>query len=308
MSFADDVVSETLCAIREVAEHDPRLSVRVAALEFHSYGNWWTTPDGLIDLKDFSYKCSGPGSIGCDPMSALRELNQKLSRDKFLKDVGSFPMILIITASNGYFTSPCVEEFDELWVQLHQNTWYRHAWRFVFAYHILSDALTKETRGSQAVLNPFEPEDFALFSAFVRRLEHDPWWDLSIRGDRVLSTDEHLTLDEVMELALWRCGEEALRKPVEFLSIADDLLDRESQTSWVFLWFCDEELLEPYAQAYTGDIEVTEAARSTLSLLHGRHQVPKRIARTIAESMALGVIRAQLTKKEDVHQEQQREN
>ena len=99
-------------------------------------------------------------------------------------------------------------------------------------------------------------------------------------------------------MALWRCGEEVLRDPAEMLIIADDLLDRESELTWLFIWSCDEELLSHYARAYAGDGEMEAAVRNALTLLRDRHQVPEGISRSIAEDLALGVLRARMAQGE----------
>lgn len=85
--------------LREKSADNPDAEIKVGALKFSS-GAQWVTKSGLVSLEDFYWNDVQAGGV-TDLGAALKELDNKLSRNSFLVSETGFCLPVIIFMSDG---------------------------------------------------------------------------------------------------------------------------------------------------------------------------------------------------------------
>ncbi|MBQ2681293.1 MAG: VWA domain-containing protein [Eggerthellaceae bacterium] len=156
-------MEETIDAVKQVAANNGDAQVKIAVLEFNTLARWMQ-PAGPEDVEDFIWtdlKAGGLTYMG----EALRELNNKLSKDEFLASAtgGLYPIIIFMT--DGYANDEWEKQLDII----KQNRYFRRGIRIGFAMGEKADAemIARVVGDSEAVLKTLELGLFAKLMRFV---------------------------------------------------------------------------------------------------------------------------------------------
>lgn len=155
---------ETVEVLKQQAESNAGVKLRIAVLEFNS-GCRWVQQAGPEQIEDFRWvdlKAGGTTDIG----EALKELNNKLSQDGFLNSVTDdcFPIIIFMT--DGCATDS-KEQYSTALMEIRENIWFKNATKIGFAIGSEADnRMISEIVGtSEAVIST---NDLELFAKLIR--------------------------------------------------------------------------------------------------------------------------------------------
>lgn len=112
-------MEETLDALKGVANGNNETNINIAVLEFNSNARW-ITRNGPERLDDFLWEkltAGGTTDIGL----ALRELDAKLSRNKFLKNMNGAYLPVFIFMTDGYPSDEYQHDLDKI----QMNSWFK---------------------------------------------------------------------------------------------------------------------------------------------------------------------------------------
>jgi uncharacterized protein YegL len=145
-------IREVVPDLREVGGAD--VDLKIAVLEF-STGCQWQNPAGPVSVDTFSWvnlSADGVTDLG----AALRELNDKLSRNSFLKAPSASVAPVIMLMSDG---QP-VDDYQSGLAQLKNNNWFKSAIKVALAIGGDADTgvLTEFTGDEDTVISVYNPE------------------------------------------------------------------------------------------------------------------------------------------------------
>ncbi|MDR1787163.1 MAG: VWA domain-containing protein [Treponema sp.] len=158
-SMQGQKISAVNTAIREVVPEladigGADIDLKIAVLEF-SMGCKWQNPAGPVSVDDFMWNnLSAEG--GTDMGTAFRELNERLSRNSFLKAPSASVAPVILLLSDGQPS----DDYQSALAALKNNNWFKSAVKVALA--IGSDAdcnvLAEFTGTSETVLSAYTPD------------------------------------------------------------------------------------------------------------------------------------------------------
>jgi len=148
---------ETLDVLKQKAESNADALVKIAVLEFNSNCRW-LNPDGPETMEDFIWedlKTGGLTSMG----AALKELNSKLSRKKFLKSMTGAYLPVMIFMTDGHAT----DDYQLALAEIKRNKWFDRGVKIGFAIGDNPDAqmITNIVGESEAVVTTNDLTQFA---------------------------------------------------------------------------------------------------------------------------------------------------
>ena len=156
-------MEETTWALSQQAEKNADALVKIAVLEFNSSCQW-VQPEGPEDMEDFIWSDLSAGGM-TDVGRALKELDDKLSPDKFLQSDTGVCLPVIIFMTDGYAT----DNYKKALEQIRKNKWFVHGTKVGFAIGDNPDiAMIADVVGdSAAVIYTEDMEKFASQLKFV---------------------------------------------------------------------------------------------------------------------------------------------
>lgn len=120
----NQAVRETLPIIQEISEGNADACIKVAVLEFSDNCKWMY--DEPLEAKDFEWTDLGTNCL-TSMGAALIELNDKMSRSKFMSTMAYQPVIIIL--SDGAPT----DDFKHGMEKIQLNRWYQKAIKIAIA-------------------------------------------------------------------------------------------------------------------------------------------------------------------------------
>lgn len=121
-------MKETIAELKEQTKHKADADIKIAALGFANGCRWISNPDTPEDLEDFVWENQTANGM-TDMGAALEELNDKLSKDKYLSSMtGQYiPVIIFMTDGNP------TDNYKKPLEKLRQNKWFDRATKIGFA-------------------------------------------------------------------------------------------------------------------------------------------------------------------------------
>lgn len=158
ISMLNHTMEECMEILKRFAASNPDALMKIGVLELHS-GADWMQPSGLEDLEDFVFKRLEAGGL-TDMGAVLNELDDKLSRQKFLVSTTGRCKPIIIFMTDGYPTDSWEEPLREL---KNNNKWYKNAIRIGFAVGDDADVkiITEIVGSSEAVIQTSDLQTFS---------------------------------------------------------------------------------------------------------------------------------------------------
>lgn len=158
----NNAMTETVKILSEEAEKNADALLKIAVLEFNGRCKW-VNPAGPEEMNDFVWQpldAGGTTEIG----SALKELNDKLSREKFLKSMTGNYLPIIIFMTDGEPTDDYRKQLD----LIRENKWFKRATKIGFG---IGDAdlktLVEIVNDPEAVISTDNLETFGRLIKFV---------------------------------------------------------------------------------------------------------------------------------------------
>lgn len=154
-------MEETVSALKQLAKHNDNANLKVAVLEFSSAASW-AQPSGPEEVADFIWDDLKAGGLTCMG-AALDELNDKLSRSKFLGSMSGALMPVVIFMTDGMAT----DDYESALERIRQNKWFKKATKIGFAIGSDpdEDMITEIVGNPEAVIRT---DDLALFAKLIR--------------------------------------------------------------------------------------------------------------------------------------------
>lgn len=160
IGMLNSAMTETVNVLGEQAKKNADALLKIAVLEFNSSPRW-INPNGPEEASDFIWQPLEAGAT-TDLGLALKELNDKLSKDKFLQsDTGAYlPIIIFMTDG-----TPTDDYRKEL-AKIRENRWFKRATKIGFAIGDCDKETIAEIVGNtEAVLST---DDLELFSRLIK--------------------------------------------------------------------------------------------------------------------------------------------
>lgn len=186
IASVNQAIREALPIINEISESNADALIKVAVLEFADDAKWMLSEP--IESKDFQWVDMGTHcltSLG----KAFTELNDKMSRSKYLSQRGYFPAVILL--SDGAPTDNYKLGLDKL----KDNKWFENAIKVAIA--IGSDAdknvLAEFTGSKEAV---FEADNVYMLKSIIRLASVTS----SIIGSQSQTTGEKTKQEHVIDL------------------------------------------------------------------------------------------------------------
>ncbi len=129
IAAVNEAMNDTMEVLRDVSAHNPDAELKVGVLRFATNAEWVT--NGLVFVDDFFWNNLDAGGT-TEVASALTELHDKLSRDKFLVSDTGFCVPVLIFMSDGEPTDPGIWEKKLDWVK-NNNKWFKYATKIAIA-------------------------------------------------------------------------------------------------------------------------------------------------------------------------------
>lgn len=154
---------ETVDILSEQAASNADALLKIAVLEFNS-GADWLNKSGPEEATDFIWNDMSSGGL-TDVGEALKELNDKLSKNKFLSSATGAYLPIIIFMSDGEATDNYTSALEEI----RKNKWFARATKIGFALGENPDKkMIAEVVGStEAVLATSDLDTFERLIKFV---------------------------------------------------------------------------------------------------------------------------------------------
>ena len=162
----NDAIKATKIELEEIDKTNADAKLKIGILEFNNTANWITVNSNnepvVQDLEDLYFqdlKAGGMTALG----AALKELNDKLSRNELQHSKTGNKAPVIIYMSDGGPTDPWRSELDKL----KSNSWYQEAIKIAFALGDYADegVLAEVVGTPEAVIHP---NDLAQFKTMFR--------------------------------------------------------------------------------------------------------------------------------------------
>lgn len=163
IAVLNGAMTETVEIVRSMAKSNADALVKIAVLEFNS-GCRWLQPQGPEQLEDFIWQDLQAGGL-TDMGDALKELDSKLSRNKFLSSMTGAYLPVIIFMTDGYAT----DDYKKALEQIRKNKWFAQGTKIGFAVGAEADqAMIAQITGSyEAVVHTDDLELFARMLKFA---------------------------------------------------------------------------------------------------------------------------------------------
>lgn len=144
IASVNEAMRETTDLLKDVSAKNPAAELKIGILEFNSGAEWITKnagKPGLIFMEDFFWNDLKAGGL-TDLGSALRELDEKLSRERFLDSDVGYKVPVLIFMSDGGPTDDWEKTFNKI---KSTNTWFKSATKIAVAVgdEANRDVLTK---------------------------------------------------------------------------------------------------------------------------------------------------------------------
>lgn len=121
-------MNETMEVLKDVSEKNPTAELKIGVLQF-STGASWITNKGLVFMEDFYWNDLQAGGL-TDLGSALKELDNKLSREEFLDSNVGYKVPVIIFMSDGGPT----DDFESVLQKINaSNKWFKASTKIAIA-------------------------------------------------------------------------------------------------------------------------------------------------------------------------------
>ncbi len=163
ISSLNHAMEECTEALQTIAKSNADAQLKIAVLEFNS-GFKWITHNGPEHMDDFQWDYLKAGGI-TDIGKALAELDNKLSKDGFLKSMTGAFMPVIIFMTDGYAT----DDYGKSLSQIRQNKWFKHSTKIGFAIGSDPDTsmIASIVGNSEAVIRTTDLDLFKRLMKFV---------------------------------------------------------------------------------------------------------------------------------------------
>ena len=161
ISTLNSAMRETIEVLKNEAEGSADAQLRIAVLEFNSNVKWMNS-NGAEDMEDFFYNDLSAGGLTYMGM-ALKELNDKLSKKKYLNAVAGNYMPVIIFMTDGYANDDWKKELENI----RKNKWFQRAVKIGFAIgdDVDTQMITDVVGDKEAVI---KTDDLNLFKTLIR--------------------------------------------------------------------------------------------------------------------------------------------
>ena len=156
----NSAMAETIRELGGLAKSNADAKLKIAVMEFNTSCRWITSsPEDMEDFIWEDLNAQGLTGIG----EALRELDNKLSKDGFLKSSTGSLLPVLIFMSDGYPT----DDYKAALENIRRNRWFKKATKIAFAIGEEADKvmLSEIVGNSEAVI---QTEDLDLFSRLIR--------------------------------------------------------------------------------------------------------------------------------------------
>ncbi len=154
-------MDETIASLKDQARSNADAQVKVAVLQFNS-GSEWLQSMGPEDIEDFVWEDLSAGGL-TDMGAALKELDDKLSRKKFLNSMTGAYLPVIIFMTDGYAT----DDYKKQLMEARKNRWFARATKIGFAIGDSPDVnmISDVVGNCEAVIRT---DDLDLFARLIR--------------------------------------------------------------------------------------------------------------------------------------------
>lgn len=155
-------MTETVNVLKEQAVSNADALLKIAVLEFNANCKW-VTPNGPEEASDFIWQplsAGGTTEVG----TALKELNDKLSREKFLQSMTGNYLPIIIFMTDGEPTDDYRKGLD----LIRENKWFKRATKIGFGIGDANKEVIAEiVNNPEAVISTDNLETFGRLIKFV---------------------------------------------------------------------------------------------------------------------------------------------
>ncbi len=161
IQMLNQAMQETIVVLKKVAKREADAQLKISVLEF-STGIRWMNESGPVDVEDFIWMDLSAGGL-TNVGGALKELNSKLTVEKYLKSEYGAMLPIIIFMTDGYATDEYKKELE----RIKTNSLFRKATRIGFAIGDNPDVdmITRLAGDSEAVVHT---DNLALFARLLR--------------------------------------------------------------------------------------------------------------------------------------------
>ena len=159
----NDAMRDTIAELAEISATSNEAALKIAVLTFDNNVVWVTQGNnGLEDAEDFIWTDLTAGGLTYLG-AALRELNQKLSRNEMMSSATGNKIPVIIFMSDGQPNDAWIDALDAL----KENKWFKAAIKIAFALgdDADCDVLAKVVGGSEAVI---KTNDLDVFKKLIQ--------------------------------------------------------------------------------------------------------------------------------------------
>lgn len=159
IASVNEAMHDSCDLLRELSDKNPDAEMKIGVLSFAS-GAEWITKNGLVFLDDFYWNDLRAGGV-TDFGSALKELDDKLSRSRFLISETGFCKPVIIFMSDGEPT----DDYGKALERIKQNNkWFKYATKIAIAIGDDADltVLTSIVGNKEAVVRTNDQETLKL--------------------------------------------------------------------------------------------------------------------------------------------------
>ena len=164
ISMLNHAMEETLEVVGQFANENADALIKIGILEFNS-GAKWAQPKGLEELEDFVYNPLQAGGL-TDIGAALDELDDKLSRKKFISSTTGYCAPIIIFMTDGQPTDNWQQALENI---KNNNKWFKFAIKIGFAVgdDARADIISQIVGNSEAVI---QTSDLAIFGRLLQQI------------------------------------------------------------------------------------------------------------------------------------------
>lgn len=154
ISSVNEAMHETVDVLRDVSENNPSAELKIGVLKFASNAEW-ITKDGFKFLEDYYWNDLQAGGL-TDFGSALKELDQKLSRSGFLDSPVGYKVPVIIFLSDG---EPTDDWEGALSKANANNKWFKVATKIALAVEGADEDVLSKIVGNREAVIPVDNMD-----------------------------------------------------------------------------------------------------------------------------------------------------
>lgn len=161
ISKLNHAMEECTVALTNIAKKNADAKLKIAVLTFNSKCEW-VTKNGPEELEDFEWEYVEAGGLTVMG-EALKELDSKLSRHKFLNSMMGALMPVMIFMTDGYATDDYMQALEEI----RKNKWFRRGTKIAFAIGDDADTsmISSIVGNKEAVI---QTSDLSLFERLMK--------------------------------------------------------------------------------------------------------------------------------------------